>query len=65
MNTKFFKHFLAQCKKYIEPLVENENRKAIIDAIAAVSDKKTKQALEKVFDDDDVLNNMFALKFKY
>lgn len=65
MNTKFFKKFLKQCQKYIEPIIDNNQRAAVLEAIAKLSDKQTKEALNKVFNDDSTLKNMFALKFKY
>ena len=34
MNTKFFKAYIAQCKRYIEPIVNNENREAVLQVIS-------------------------------
>lgn len=65
MSTKFFSKFLRQCKKYVESVVGNDNRAAVVEAIAALSDKQARDALSKIFSDEAVLNNMFALKFKY
>lgn len=65
MNTKFFKRFLNQCQKYIKPIMDDDKRSTVIEAIGKMSDKKTKEAIDKVFNDDDTLKNMFALKFKY
>lgn len=65
IDTKFFKSFVNQCKKYIDPIATNNERTAVIEAIGQLSDKKTKQALKLVFDDPAVLDNMFAMKFKY
>lgn len=65
LKTKFFKRFLSQCQKYIEPIVDNSQRTAVLEAISKLSDKQTKDALDKVFNDSSTLKNMFALKFKY
>lgn len=41
MKTKFFKKFLARCKKHIMPIVESDERSAVLQAISALSNKKT------------------------
>lgn len=65
MNTKFFKAYVAQCKRYIELIVNNENREAVLQAIGQLSDNATKNILDVLLSDNDIIDNMFALKFKY
>ena len=66
MNTILFKRFFNQCKKYMEPIVNNTNRTAILNAISNLSDKKTKDILLKIFDENSItLKNMYELKYRY
>lgn len=65
MDTRFFKRFFEQCKRYIEPIVVDERRNAVVEAISKLSNKDTKDVLDRVFKDPETLDNMLALKFKY
>ena len=65
MNTKFFGAFLEQCREYIEPVFKDENRESVMKAIAVLTDRKTRNILEAIFKDTAIVDNMFAMKFRY
>lgn len=65
MNTAFFKHYIQQCKDYIIPIIKNEDREAVMQAIAALSSNKSQKVIEKIMYDKSIIDNMFALKYKY
>lgn len=66
MSTMFFRRFLDQCRKYIERIIDNEDRASVLKAISELSDRKTKEVLTEFFESDSIaMQNMFNLKYRY